>query len=68
MEGEKISPSGTDAILATSAVPPGGGGRERLHNFLIFPGGFVVLFIISLVSEERIPKRLRQVSIVGSAL
>ena len=30
-----------------------------------FPVGFVVFFIISLASEERIPKRLKQVSIVG---
>ena len=30
-----------------------------------FPVGFVVFFIISLGSEEQIPKQLKQISIIG---
>ena len=39
-----------------------GGGRE---TFEISPGGFVVLFFISIGAEEQVPKQLKQVSIVG---
>ena len=39
----------------------GGGGRE---TFEISPGGFVVLFLFLLASEEQVPKQSKQVSIV----
>ena len=61
--GQKIYPSGTGAILATPPLPPRGrGGRE---TFEISPGGFVVLFLFLLASEEQVPKQSKQVSIVG---
>ena len=41
------------------------GGVERGCVTFEFPGRFCRLFIISLASEERIPKQLKQVSFVG---
>ena len=57
--------SGTGAILATPALPPGG-GVERFCVTFEFPGLNSRLFIIILASEEQVPKHLKQVSIVGS--
>ena len=45
-----------------------GGGVERGCVTFEFPGRFGRLFIISLASKERIPKQLKQVSIVGSKI
>ena len=65
MVGEKFSPSGTGAILETPPLPPGGGGGSIEVAWLMnFPGGFVV-FLFFLASEEKVPKQLKQVSIVG---
>ena len=55
-------------IVVGSPVPPqvgGGGGVEKGCVTFEFPGRFYRLFIIPLASEERIPKQLTQVSIVG---
>ena len=64
LSNKKISPSGTGAILATPPSPPRRRGVERGCVTFEFPGRFCRLFIISLASEERIPKQLKQVSIV----
>ena len=61
--GEKFSPSGTGAILATPALPPRGGGVKRSCVTFEFSRGFVV-FLFFLASEERVSKQLKQVSIV----
>ena len=62
--GEKFSPSGTGAILATPALPPrGGGGVKRSCVTFEFSRCFVV-FLFFLASEERVSKQLKQVSIV----
>ena len=60
-----LSIAGTGAILE-SPSPCGGGGGEKNCVTYEFPGGFVV-FLFSLVSEERVPKQLEHVSIVGMA-
>ena len=43
----------------------GGGGLERLRNFWISRAVLSSFFIISLASEERVSKQLKQVSVVG---
>ena len=43
----------------------GGGGEKNCVTYE-FSGGFVV-FLFTLVSEERVPKQLKHVSIVGMA-
>ena len=65
MVGEKISLSGTCAILETSpSPPPGGRGVSRKPaSILNLPGRFVI-FLFFFVSEERVGKQLKQVSIV----
>ena len=61
----KFPHSGTGAILETPPLPPWrGGGVERYCVTYEFSGWFVV-FLFFLVSEERVPKQLKQVWIVG---
>ena len=45
-----------------------GGGVERYFVTYECPGWFCRLFYFFLVSEERVPNQLKQVSIVGSKI
>ena len=64
MVGEKISLSGTFAILETPPFPPGGGGGSREVVTYEFPWRFCHLFIFLGVREAS-SKTIKRVSIVG---